>query len=217
MALFREFSGFAIDLASRPDGKLKGRGVLEVLAHEDLRIDLLELNVLVTRNLELFGHHARVGHGEGPRPARLRAFARRRQEFQHDVLGMSEPRIVGDAAPDYHRHDSARLEASAHVAQAGHRVLEKLRAEARKTEIMHRLKPMGLYVGCQKGDIADARGARIAPPVFQEAVAAVYRKHRAGRANQARQLDRRIPETATGIDHLVAFAYLQRRKDFLAV
>src|SRR4029079_1230213 len=33
-----------------------------------------------------------------------------------------------------------------------------------------------VYVGCQKGDIADARGARIAPPVFQEAVAAVYRK-----------------------------------------
>jgi hypothetical protein len=29
---------------------------------------------------------------------------------------------------------------------------------------MHRLERMGLYVGCQKGDIADARGARIAPP-----------------------------------------------------
>jgi hypothetical protein len=153
----------------------------------------------------------------GPGPHVCALSPRRRQEFQHDVLGMSEPGIVGDAAPDDHRHESARPEACAHVAQAGHRVLKKLRAEARKTEIMHRLERMGLYVGCQKGDIADTRGARIAPPVFQEAVAAVDRKHRAGRTDQTRQLDCRIPETAAGIDHLVTLAHLQRRKDFLAV
>ena len=139
------------------------------------------------------------------------------EEFQHDILGMSEPRIVGDAAPDDHRHDSARLEASAHVAQAGHRVLQQLRAEARKTEIMHRLERIGLYVGCQKGDIADARGARIAPPVFQQAVAASTASTEpvgpTRRASSIAVSPKPQPASIT----LSPSADLQRRKDFPAV
>ena len=154
---------------------------------------------------------------ERPRPTRLRVITGRWQEFQHDVLGMPEPRIVLDAAPNDHCHDPAGLEACAHVAQARNRILEKLGAESGKAEIMHRLERICLHVSFQKRDVAKPRGARIAPPVFEKAIAAIHREHRPGWPNQTRQLDRRIPKAAAGINRPVAFIHLQRRKDFFAM
>src|SRR4051812_31469605 len=99
MTLLRELTRFAVDLTGRSDRKLEGRGVFKVFADKNLRIDLFELNVLVTRDFELLCHHARVGHRKRSRPASLCVLARRGQEFQYDVLGMTKPRIVIDAAP----------------------------------------------------------------------------------------------------------------------
>ncbi len=103
-------------LHQRPDRELEADGIVEVLADENLGIDLLELDVLVAGDFELLGHHAGVGHGEGPRAAGLRILAGRRQISQHDLLCQAEPRIILDAAPDDHRHDAAGPKALAHIA-----------------------------------------------------------------------------------------------------
>src|SRR4051812_29199842 len=136
------------------------------------------MNILVARDFELLRYDASVGHGKRPWATRLRVFTGRWQELQHDVLGVSEPRIVLDAAPNDHCHDPARLEAGAHVTQAGNRIFEKLRAEAGKAEVMYRLEGICLHIRLQKRDVADPRSAGVAPSVFKKAIAAIHRKNR---------------------------------------
>ena len=45
--LFGLFAGLAVDFACRADGKLEANGVVKILADEYLRIDLLELDILI--------------------------------------------------------------------------------------------------------------------------------------------------------------------------
>ena len=80
MAVFRQLSGFAIDLARRSERELEGNRIVEVLADENLGVDLLELDGPIAGDLELFGDHAGIRHRERAGAAALRILAGRWQK-----------------------------------------------------------------------------------------------------------------------------------------
>jgi hypothetical protein len=119
--------------------------------------------------------------------------------------------------PDDHGHDAARLERGPHVSKPLNRVLEKLGAEAREAEVVHRLESKGLGVALDEGDVRDPGGLGVGAADLEERAAAVDAEHRAGRADLLGQLNGRVAEAAADVHHRVALADLEGRKDLGAV
>ena len=171
----------------------------------------------VAGGLQLLRHQILAGHRERTRAAADDTFFDRREVAQHDVLRQRHPWIVLDRPPHDHRHDAAGLEAPPHVAQAGHGVLEELRAEAREAEIVDRFERIGLHVGGAERDVGQSRGLCVAPAGFEEWLAAVDAQHRPGRADASGDLDRGVAPPASHVDDAVALADLERGEDLGAV
>ena len=96
------------------------------------------------------------------------------------------------------------LEACAHVAQTCHRIFEELRSESREAEIVDRPERISLHIAFDESDVIDLGSSGISPAIFQETFAAIEGKDRARGPDQPRKLKCRVPETASGIDDLVA-------------
>jgi hypothetical protein len=80
-----------------------------------------------------------------------------------------------------------------------------------------RLERIGLHVHFQEGDVLKASGLGVLAAVLQKPITTVNSKHRAGRPDQARKLDRSIAKAAAGIDDRVTLSHLKRGKDLCAV
>lgn len=62
MPILGKLACFAVDFACWTNRKLESDSIVEIFADKHLRIDLLELDIAIACNCQLFGHDAHVRH-----------------------------------------------------------------------------------------------------------------------------------------------------------
>src|SRR5262249_43043861 len=150
---------------------------------------------------------------EGPRPAGTRALPGGRKVLQHHALGRPPRRIFTQRAPHDQAHLASLSERAIHVSQRAHRALEEHDSEAGEGDVVVLLgQGMNLSVAELVPHVLEARLSSLALGDVHERVGAVDAQHLSQRSDDAPDLQARLAETATDVEHAITGAYVEDAK-----